>query len=223
MVQADYVTIAIRALTTDGSANPSTNAAATGCNKFIMDLSARAMYILTCPSGYGWEGRMSLRFKPADRRYFIGGSDARIIMGDDEAALLRLWREKRGEVEPEDLSGNLIVQLGLATEELNRALVRTQYRAGVDRGPTAGAASRQCAGWPRPSTAWSRPPGRCSRPSSCCRGRSPKRRRPKSTWRSCSTTCGSPTPSWRCSRSSPVAANGSRSPSRPIRSTSTCC
>ena len=31
------------------------------------------------------------------RRAFIGGSDARIIMGDDEAALLRLWREKRGE------------------------------------------------------------------------------------------------------------------------------
>jgi hypothetical protein len=54
------------------------------------------------------------------RRYFIGGSDARIIMGDDETALLRLWREKRGEVEPEDLSGNLIVQLGLATEDLNR-------------------------------------------------------------------------------------------------------
>jgi predicted phage-related endonuclease len=43
------------------------------------------------------------------RRYFIGGSDARIIMGDDEATLLRLWREKRGEIEPEDLSGNLIV------------------------------------------------------------------------------------------------------------------
>jgi predicted phage-related endonuclease len=56
----------------------------------------------------------------ADRRYFIGGSDARVIMGDDEAALIRLWREKRGEVGPEDLSGNLIVQLGLATEELNR-------------------------------------------------------------------------------------------------------
>jgi hypothetical protein len=54
------------------------------------------------------------------RRFFIGGSDARTIMGDDEAALLRLWREKRGEVEPEDLSGNLIVQLGSATEELNR-------------------------------------------------------------------------------------------------------
>ena len=63
---------------------------------------------------------MTLRIKPADRRYFIGGSDARIIMGDDEAALLRLWREKRGEVEPEDLSSNLIVQLGVATEDLNR-------------------------------------------------------------------------------------------------------
>jgi predicted phage-related endonuclease len=56
----------------------------------------------------------------ADRRSFIGGSDARIIMGNDEAALVRLWREKRGEAEPEDLSGNLIVQLGVATEELNR-------------------------------------------------------------------------------------------------------
>jgi predicted phage-related endonuclease len=54
------------------------------------------------------------------RRSFIGGSDARIIMGDDEVALLRLWREKRGEVEPENLSRNLIVQLGVATEELNR-------------------------------------------------------------------------------------------------------
>jgi len=55
-----------------------------------------------------------------DRRSFIGGSDTRIIMGPDEAALIRLWREKRGEAEPEDLSANLIVQLGRATEELNR-------------------------------------------------------------------------------------------------------
>ena len=56
----------------------------------------------------------------SDRRSFIGGSEHQIIMGDDETALLRLWREKRGEVEPEDLSGNLIVQLGADTEELNR-------------------------------------------------------------------------------------------------------
>jgi len=57
----------------------------------------------------------------ATRRSFIGGSDARIIMGSDEAALIRLWREKRGEVGPEDLSGNLIVQLGKVTEDLNRS------------------------------------------------------------------------------------------------------
>ena len=55
------------------------------------------------------------------RRTFIGGSDARIIMGSDEAALIGLWREKRGEVEPEDLSGNLVVQLGATTEALNRS------------------------------------------------------------------------------------------------------
>src|SRR5882757_1099851 len=55
-----------------------------------------------------------------DRRHFLGGSDARIIMGNDEAALVRLWAEKRGEAGPEDLSGNLIVQLGLVTEDLNR-------------------------------------------------------------------------------------------------------
>jgi predicted phage-related endonuclease len=63
--------------------------------------------------------------KPAARRYFIGGSDARIIMGSDEAAILRLWREKRGEVEPVDLSGNLVVQLGLVTEDLNRRWYET--------------------------------------------------------------------------------------------------
>jgi hypothetical protein len=41
-------------------------------------------------------------------------------MGSDEAPLTRLWQEKRGEVEPEDLSNNLIVQLGVVTESLNR-------------------------------------------------------------------------------------------------------
>ncbi len=55
-----------------------------------------------------------------DRQSFVGGSDARMIMGTDEMALVRLWGEKRGEVEPEDLSGNLLVQLGVITEPLNR-------------------------------------------------------------------------------------------------------
>src|SRR5438876_257840 len=58
--------------------------------------------------------------RAANRRNFLGGSDERIIMGVDDAALIRLWQEKRGEIEPLDLSGNLIVQLGVVTEPLNR-------------------------------------------------------------------------------------------------------
>ncbi|WLA69360.1 YqaJ viral recombinase family protein [Bradyrhizobium diazoefficiens] len=57
---------------------------------------------------------------PDDRRAFIGGSDARVIMGDDQEDLLRLWREKRGEIAPQDFAQNLIVQLGTVTEGLNR-------------------------------------------------------------------------------------------------------
>ena len=63
-------------------------------------------------------------------------------MGNDEAALLRLWREKRGETGPEDLSGNLIVQLGLATEELNRRWYQAQHRSGHHGRPAAGLAPR---------------------------------------------------------------------------------
>ena len=73
-----------------------------------------------------------------DRRLFIGGSDARIIMSADEAALIRLWREKRGESEPEDLSDNLIVQLGVATEDAEPELVRTEHWACRNRRPTLG-------------------------------------------------------------------------------------
>src|SRR6266851_1003939 len=63
---------------------------------------------------------MAVGPKAVDRRSFVGGSDARVIMGGDEATLVRLWREKRGEVEPDDLADNLIVQLGTVTEDLNR-------------------------------------------------------------------------------------------------------
>jgi predicted phage-related endonuclease len=69
---------------------------------------------------------MTLRLETAridakpHRKGFIGGSDARIIMGTDGPALVRLWREKRGKAEPPDYSDNLLVQLGLATEPLNR-------------------------------------------------------------------------------------------------------
>lgn len=54
------------------------------------------------------------------RRSFIGGSDANVILSGDDEKLLRLWREKRGEVEPEDLSGSLPVMLGCWTEAFNR-------------------------------------------------------------------------------------------------------
>jgi predicted phage-related endonuclease len=70
-------------------------------------------------------GGFTLSNRASDRRFFIGGSDARIIMGKDELALLRLWREKRGEVGPVDLSANLIVQLGKVTEDLNRRWFET--------------------------------------------------------------------------------------------------
>jgi hypothetical protein len=67
------------------------------------------------------KGAIQSDVRALQSRSFVGGSDARIIMGGDEGVLIRLWREKRGEAEPEDLSGNLILQLGVATEELNRA------------------------------------------------------------------------------------------------------
>src|SRR6476646_6696336 len=54
-----------------------------------------------------------------NRSHFVGGSDARIIMGKDEKALARL-KEKRGELNPPDFMSELIVQLGLVTEDLNR-------------------------------------------------------------------------------------------------------
>ena len=64
-------------------------------------------------------------------------------MGNDEEALVRLWREKRGEVEPEDLSGNLIVQLGPGDRGPQPALVRGQYRAGHRSMCSSGCSTRR--------------------------------------------------------------------------------
>jgi hypothetical protein len=80
MAQADSVPSSSRQLITGESANQSTNLRA-------VNLPA-------------------VRVKPAKRRYFIGGSHARVIMRSDEVPLLRLWREKRGD-EPEDLLQSL--------------------------------------------------------------------------------------------------------------------
>src|SRR5271155_5726470 len=150
------------------------------------------------------------------RRSFIGGSDARIIMGQDEKALIRLWQEKRGEVGPQDLSTNLIVQLGLVTEDLNRqwferntgkAVTDVQSRvkhpvipwmAATLDGIVAGTGAVYEAKFMLP---WSFSEEFAAENSS--------------------TTCGLPTPRRQHSPSSPGAVNGWRSRSLPIRSIST--
>ena len=55
-----------------------------------------------------------------ERRAFVGGSDANIILSGDAEKVVGLWREKRGEAEPEDLSRVLPVMLGCWTEAFNR-------------------------------------------------------------------------------------------------------
>ena len=72
-------------------------------------------------------------------------------MGDDEGALLRLWRGSVARWSPRDLSANLIVQFGTATEHLNRhwyerSSARCRARCFI----------RSNGGWRPPSTAWSR-------------------------------------------------------------------
>lgn len=69
----------------------------------------------------------------AARRLGIGGSDANVILGGDEEKLIRLWQEKIGAVEPEDLSGVLPVQMGVWTEPFNRAWFQQQTGRVVER------------------------------------------------------------------------------------------
>ncbi|MGG5812558.1 YqaJ viral recombinase family protein [Falsiroseomonas sp. CW058] len=71
----------------------------------------------------------------ARRRRGLGGSDANKIYSGNPEAILRLWREKRGEEEPEDLSGVLPVMMGSYTEPLNAAWYeRSTGRRVIDRG-----------------------------------------------------------------------------------------
>ena len=158
-----------------------------------------------------------------ERRSFIGGSDARIIMGDDEAALLRLWREKRGEAEPEDLSGNLIVQLGLVTEDLNRhwyerntgqAVKDVQRRV---RHPVLRWMAATLDGMVEGTGAVFE--AKFMLPWSFSEEAAAEKHMAQLQHNMWVTNCQER----RCSRSSPAAASGSRSRSQPIRSTSTCC
>ena len=59
-----------------------------------------------------------------NRRGFIGGSDARRIMEGD---WYNLWHEKTGRKEPADLSDNLAVQLGVATESFHIGWFERNY------------------------------------------------------------------------------------------------
>jgi hypothetical protein len=52
-----------------------------------------------------WRCNMVRGQSSVHRRCFVGGSEGGVIMGDEQGALLHLWREKRGEAEPDDLSG----------------------------------------------------------------------------------------------------------------------
>ena len=85
-----------------------------------------------------------------------------------KSALLRFWREKRGEVEPRDLSANLIVQLGVVTEDLNRRWY--EANTGDRSSPTSSGqfGTPPSGGWARPSMAVCKARKRCSRPNSCC-------------------------------------------------------
>jgi predicted phage-related endonuclease len=117
MAQADHVINAVCASNTGANADPSTNSVCQAAEDVSARPGATSVRTVLAPAPVATSANPR---KHVNRRTFIGGSDARIVMGSDEAALIRLWREKRGELEPEDLSGNLIVQLGGVTEDLNR-------------------------------------------------------------------------------------------------------
>lgn len=69
----------------------------------------------------------------ARRKESLGASDANTIMSGDDARLLQLWLEKTGQAEPEDLSRNLPVQLGIWTEPLNRRWYTLTTGEEIDR------------------------------------------------------------------------------------------
>src|SRR5262249_41011348 len=66
--------------------------------------------------------KSSMWTKPNEnRRCFIGGFEARVIMGPGEAPPVPPWREERGGGEPGEAARRPDVEVGAATEELNRS------------------------------------------------------------------------------------------------------
>jgi hypothetical protein len=54
------------------------------------------------------------------RKASIGGSDAKIIMSENPRSIEQLWLEKRGQIEPEPMSDEAVLnRLGHVTEDLN--------------------------------------------------------------------------------------------------------
>jgi predicted phage-related endonuclease len=130
-------------------------------------------------------------------------------MSGDEAALIRLWREKRGETESEDLSDNLVVQLGVATEALNR----TWYERNTGRRISDVQRRVQ-----HPINRWMaatlddmvEDPDAVFEAKFMLPWSFSEDAAADKHWHSYNTTCGSPTPAQRRSPSSPAGANGSR-------------
>src|SRR6516162_9339516 len=116
MAQAEHITTAIRELMSRGQPLKSTNRVRAAHTEFVAALAGNAPHPTRSDTNWeALEGRADhLEKTIAALHVYVTA----II--DDEAALVRLWREKRGEAEPPDYSDNLIVQLGLATEPLNR-------------------------------------------------------------------------------------------------------
>jgi hypothetical protein len=77
----------------------------------------------------------------------IGGSDANVILSGDAERIERLWREKRGEVEAEDLSSVLPVMLGSWTEAFNRQWYERETGLQVSRVGEVGLCDQH--GWRR--------------------------------------------------------------------------
>jgi predicted phage-related endonuclease len=83
MAQADDLPSPIHDSFPDGSETRPKGPSEPAANKSNKEAEARAAR----PPVSGSAPKLS------HRRHFVGGSDARIIMGNDEHALVRLWRE----------------------------------------------------------------------------------------------------------------------------------
>lgn len=67
------------------------------------------------------------------RKHTLGGSDVGCLMTGDAKKIDRLYREKIGELPPEDLSDVWAVQLGSCTEQLNLDWYERKHRQIVSR------------------------------------------------------------------------------------------